>query len=203
MAPDPGALAQPARESELDGPQQEAGQEALEAGEVDQRKPGVRIDLDQEIDVARRPSLTAGGRAEQCEAGNAAPSDVVGVGTQQQEDALALGVLVPNLCSGDTRHDRHMIAQIGLRQVWRAPPMKLTYDSRHNVAYVRLREQWGQVGTIRVSDGLSIDLAHDGTIYGIELLNANEQLRGGDDGRIVVVDGAGERALALPSGPRS
>ena len=45
-------------------------------------------------------------------------------------------------------------------------------------------------------------MAPDGTIYGIEPLNANEQLRGGDDGRIVVVDEAGERTLALASAPR-
>ena len=58
--------------------------------------------------------------------------------------------------------------------------------------------------TIRVSDELNIDLAPDGTIYGIELLNANEQLRASDGGRIVVVDEANgeERALALASEPR-
>jgi uncharacterized protein YuzE len=82
--------------------------------------------------------------------------------------------------------------------------MKLTYDPRYNVAYIRLREQGGQVETIRVSDELNVDLAPDGTIYGIELLNANEQLRAGDDGRIIVVDEAKgeERALALASEPR-
>ncbi len=83
--------------------------------------------------------------------------------------------------------------------------MKLTYDRRYNVAYIRLREQGGQVETIRVSDELNVDLAPDGTIYGIELLNANEQLRAGDGGQIVVVDEANgeERALALASEPRS
>ena len=62
----------------------------------------------------------------------------------------------------------------------------------------------GQVETIRVSDELNVDLAPDGTIYRIELLNANEQLRAGDDGRIIVVDEAKgeERALALASEPR-
>jgi uncharacterized protein YuzE len=82
--------------------------------------------------------------------------------------------------------------------------MKLTYDPRYNVAYIRLREQGGQVETIRVSDELNVDLAPDGTIYRIELLNANEQLRAGDDGRIIVVDEAKgeERALALASEPR-
>jgi hypothetical protein len=57
------------------------------------------------------------------------------------------------------------------------------------------------VENICVSDELNIDLAPDGTIYGIELLNANEQLRGGDDGRIVVVDEAGERELAFAPQP--
>jgi uncharacterized protein YuzE len=82
--------------------------------------------------------------------------------------------------------------------------MKLTYNPRHNVAYIRLREKSGQVETICVSDELNIDLAPDGTIYGIELLNANEQLRGGDGGRIVVVDDekGEERTLALASEPR-
>jgi uncharacterized protein YuzE len=83
--------------------------------------------------------------------------------------------------------------------------MKLTYDPRHNVAYIRLREKSGEVETICVSDELNIDLAPDGTIYGIELLNANEQLRGSDGGRLVVVDEAEgeERELALASEPRT
>jgi uncharacterized protein YuzE len=82
--------------------------------------------------------------------------------------------------------------------------MKLTYDPRSNVAYIRLRDKTEQVETIRVSDELNVDVAPDGTVYGIELLNANEQLCAGDGGRIVVVDEAKgeERALALASEPR-
>jgi uncharacterized protein YuzE len=56
--------------------------------------------------------------------------------------------------------------------------MRLSYDSRYNIAYIRLRERSGEVETIRVSDSLSIDMAPDGTVYGIELLNANEQMFG-------------------------
>ncbi|HVO25132.1 MAG TPA: hypothetical protein VMW56_16045 [Candidatus Margulisiibacteriota bacterium] len=41
--------------------------------------------------------------------------------------------------------------------------------------------------TIRVSDELNVDIAPDGTVYGIELLNANEQLQAGDAGALVVV----------------
>jgi uncharacterized protein YuzE len=52
--------------------------------------------------------------------------------------------------------------------------MKLTYDPRHNIAYLRLQEKTTQVEAIRVSESLNVDLAPDGTVYGIELLNANE-----------------------------
>ena len=78
--PDLRMFAQSAGKSELDGPPQETGQEALEAGEVDQSEPGVRIDLDQQIHVARRPRLAAGGRTEQRQTGDAARPDVRGVG---------------------------------------------------------------------------------------------------------------------------
>lgn len=72
--------------------------------------------------------------------------------------------------------------------------MKLTYDPRYNIAYIRLHEKKAEVETIRVSDELNVDIAPDGTVYGIELLNANEQLRSEDQGNLVVVNEAiGER----------
>ena len=71
--------------------------------------------------------------------------------------------------------------------------MKLTYDPRHNVAYIRLHEKTEEVETVSVSDELNVDVAPDGTVYGIELLNANEQLRAGDGGRLLFVnEAAGE-----------
>jgi uncharacterized protein YuzE len=54
------------------------------------------------------------------------------------------------------------------------------------------------VETISVSDELNVDLAPDGTVYSIELLNANEQLRASDGGRIVVVDQARGQEHAFP-----
>lgn len=79
--------------------------------------------------------------------------------------------------------------------------MRLTYDARRNVAYLRMREKKTDVETVRISDELNIDLSPDGTIYGIELLNANEQLGAADGGSLVVVDEAAgdERAIALTS----
>ncbi len=50
--------------------------------------------------------------------------------------------------------------------------MKLSYDAKYNIAYLRLHEKTGQVTTIKVSDEMNIDMAPDGTVYGIELLNA-------------------------------
>jgi uncharacterized protein YuzE len=72
--------------------------------------------------------------------------------------------------------------------------MKLTYDPRYNIAYIRLHEKKVEVESIRVSDELNVDIAPDGTVYGIERLNANEPLRADDEGSFVVVNEArGER----------
>jgi uncharacterized protein YuzE len=75
--------------------------------------------------------------------------------------------------------------------------MKLTFDRAHNIAYLRLRPRGAQVETVRVSDELNVDLAPDGSVYGIELLNANEQLRAADNGKLILVDGADGREVEL------
>jgi uncharacterized protein YuzE len=59
--------------------------------------------------------------------------------------------------------------------------MRLTLDPRYNIAYIQLRTKRGKVRTVQVSDELNVDVAADGTIYGIELLNANAQLGRGKD----------------------
>ncbi|MCI0631610.1 MAG: DUF2283 domain-containing protein [Phycisphaerales bacterium] len=66
--------------------------------------------------------------------------------------------------------------------------MKLTYDPKYNVAYIHLREKPAEVETIHLSDELKVDIAPDGTVYGIELLNANEQL-----GETLIVEGNGAK----------
>jgi uncharacterized protein YuzE len=68
--------------------------------------------------------------------------------------------------------------------------MKLTYDPRHNIAYIRLLEKTAGVETLQISEDLNIDLAPDGRVYGFELLNANEQLRAEDGGHLVVLNEA-------------
>jgi len=76
--------------------------------------------------------------------------------------------------------------------------MKLTCDPKHNIAYLRLREKKGQVDTIRVSDEMNVHIASDGTVYGIELLNANAQLEPEDNGNLLVVSEAVEARKGPP-----
>ena len=73
--------------------------------------------------------------------------------------------------------------------------MTLTYDPRYNVAYIKFKTKPTQVETIQISDELVVDMSPDGTIYGIELLNANEQLKRDDSGKFYVInDATGEKA---------
>lgn len=54
--------------------------------------------------------------------------------------------------------------------------MQFSYDPRYNIAYISFHKQQAEVESIKVSDELIVDMTPDGTIYGIELLNANNQL---------------------------
>ncbi|HEY6293151.1 MAG TPA: DUF2283 domain-containing protein [Terriglobia bacterium] len=78
--------------------------------------------------------------------------------------------------------------------------MKLTYDPRYNIAYLRFQEKTAQVETIHLSDELNVDIAPDGTVYGIEMLNANAQLKAGDEGHLVVVNEALARRQEIALG---
>ena len=72
--------------------------------------------------------------------------------------------------------------------------MKFSYNPRYNIAYIRFQEKRADMDAIRISDELIVDMAPDGTIYGIELLNANEQLWRGDKNELVFINEAtGER----------
>ena len=73
--------------------------------------------------------------------------------------------------------------------------MRFAHDPHYNIAYIRFQEKQAEVEAIRLSGELVVDMAPDGTIYGIELLNANEQLWREDTGRLLVINEAtGERA---------
>ena len=66
--------------------------------------------------------------------------------------------------------------------------MKLTYDPKANAAYIRLREKQGDIETIEVTGDFLVDIDETGTVCGIELLNASDQLVAGDDGKFVFVN---------------
>jgi uncharacterized protein YuzE len=76
--------------------------------------------------------------------------------------------------------------------------MKRTYDPCSNIAFLRLQERTADVATVHLSDGLNIDIAPDGTVSGIELLNASAQFRRDASGQLLVVNEASGASCSLP-----
>ncbi len=76
--------------------------------------------------------------------------------------------------------------------------MRFTYDPRYNIAYLRFQTKQAEVEAIHVSDELIVDMAPDGTVYGIELLNANEQLQREDKGKFLLINESTNEQAELP-----
>jgi uncharacterized protein YuzE len=76
--------------------------------------------------------------------------------------------------------------------------MRFTYDPRYNVAYIRFHKKTNEVEPIRISNELIVDMSPDGTVYGIELLKANEQLQREDMGKLLFVNMATGEQKELP-----
>jgi uncharacterized protein YuzE len=56
--------------------------------------------------------------------------------------------------------------------------MEMTYGPRYNIAYISFRNKAEhQVQSLKISEEVILDISSDGEIYGIELLNANRQLK--------------------------
>lgn len=55
--------------------------------------------------------------------------------------------------------------------------MKIIYDPKVDAAYIRLKEGRFQVTTQRISEDVAINYAPDGSIVGIEILEAKKYLR--------------------------
>jgi uncharacterized protein YuzE len=83
-------------------------------------------------------------------------------------------------------HARGRMSERGTEESEKERIMKLTYDPQHNIAYIRLHEKKEAVDTIRLSDEMNVDIAPDGTVYGIELLNANEQMHAEDGPKLII-----------------
>jgi len=76
--------------------------------------------------------------------------------------------------------------------------MKLSYDPRYNIAYIGLRTKTEEVETLRISDELHIDIGPYGKLYGIELLNANQQLK--QEPGLTIVNEASGISQQIPLG---
>lgn len=76
--------------------------------------------------------------------------------------------------------------------------MKLTYDLRYSIGYIRFKEKQTEVQSIKLSDELIVDIAPDAAVYGIELLNANGRLRRDNVGGLTIVNETTGEETQLP-----
>lgn len=76
--------------------------------------------------------------------------------------------------------------------------MDILYDPKYNIAYIKLRERSGNVKTLHVSEEVNIDMSPDGKIYGIELLNANAQLRATKKRNLVFTNKSSGKTTKIP-----
>ncbi len=77
--------------------------------------------------------------------------------------------------------------------------MEISYDKKYNIAYIKIQEKTSKVETITLSDEVNIDISPDGKIYGIELLNASEQLKL-QDNKLVFTDTVTGKKTKIPIG---
>ena len=63
---------------------------------------------------------------------------------------------------------------------------------------MKFQEKSAEVVTLKVSDELNIDLTSDGTVYGVELLNANEQMNRQDEGKFLLINEVTGEKAELP-----
>ena len=77
--------------------------------------------------------------------------------------------------------------------------MEISYDKKYNIAYIKIQEKTSNVETIMLSDEVNIDISPDGKIYGIELLNATNQLKP-QDNELVFTDTVTGKKTKIPIG---
>ena len=68
--------------------------------------------------------------------------------------------------------------------------MKATCAPRYNIGCLRFQERMAEVETIQISEALHVDIAPDGTVCGLEFLNATEQRYSDNGGHFAVVSEA-------------
>ena len=76
--------------------------------------------------------------------------------------------------------------------------MKISYDPKYNIAYIKLRDKRNEIKTLHISEEVNIDVSPDGKIYGIELLNANEQLKEARKKYLTLTDESTGKTIEIP-----
>ncbi len=76
--------------------------------------------------------------------------------------------------------------------------MKISYDDKYNVAYIQFKDKTDKVRTIPLSEQVNVDLSPDGSIYGIELLNAGEQLGISGNREIIIYNITAHQSVRIP-----
>ncbi len=66
--------------------------------------------------------------------------------------------------------------------------MKLSHDPEYNIAYIQFWDEDAEVDSVEVGNDIVVDVAPDGSVFGIELLNANKQLKLTDKGKLLFVN---------------
>ena len=77
--------------------------------------------------------------------------------------------------------------------------MEISYDKKYNIAYIKIQKKTSKVETIMLSAEVNIDISPDGRIYGIELLNANDQLKLKNN-ELIFIDTLIGRKIKIPFG---
>jgi uncharacterized protein YuzE len=66
--------------------------------------------------------------------------------------------------------------------------MKITFDPKYNIAYISFKEKTEAVNSLKLSEDVIVDISPDGSIYGIELLNANAQINDIENGNLHLIN---------------
>ena len=54
--------------------------------------------------------------------------------------------------------------------------MHITYNPENNIGYIRFMPEMTSIETLNIAADANIDFTPSGKVYGIELLNTNEQI---------------------------
>ena len=79
--------------------------------------------------------------------------------------------------------------------------MQVEYDIKYNIGYIRFKEKPEHVTSLKISEDLVVDMAADGSIYGIELLNLKDQLFGDQTTELILhnENSGNKKGVELPS----